>query len=548
MSIERPLRVSLYWGGKIHYEDESIYYLPRTSNRTFSLRHRIGYEELVDRIYQYMGVDRGMFKLNLFLRQPCGRTSYNLSQVLDDETLEIMYDVWNEIVPYIAELYIEKEEIVQNPQVSSIFIPPTTNVGPMMSLIHACNMASTMGRKRQVVYSSSSSEEAEENLDISEEVEETEEVARSLSPAPDSRRLRGRTALQPQIFDSARFSTLQHQKWYEAHANLEFLFEKHVSTEVENAFQISEAFDQLGWAPILRLPVYYYPELVREFYANIINKAKHSGEKVESFVRGTRIVLSRQRLAAILGCRDEGPAVDLKKGFVAPNKRWDPTHAMARFGLQYQPFRSSRKETIVATVFDVRHRLIIYMIAHNVIPKKTGHSEVRKSDIYILDYMFHNRETSYAQISLPNIIISYIRSTVRRRTTSFKLAFPRLFTLVFERMGVNLAGADRQVVRPSTKLSFTLLRNMGIDLAAFIPPLMERRSKARHGGDDVGPSTSTPPPPPPVHHPQPNWRRLFTTLDDIQFQLGRIDARLARIEAHLGIPPPQSGAADENDN
>ncbi|XP_027166325.1 uncharacterized protein LOC113766318 [Coffea eugenioides] len=196
-----------------------------------------------------------------------------------------------------------------------------------------------------------SNEKAEQNLDPSDEGEETEEEARSLSPAPAPRRLRGRTAREPQIFDSAKFSTLQHQEWYKAHANLEFLFEKHVSPEVETAFQISETFDQLGWEPILRLPDYYYLNLVREFYANIINKAKHSGEKVESFVRGTHIVLSRQRLAIFLGCCDEGPAVNLKKGFVAPNKRWDPAHAMARFGLQYQPFRSSRKETIVATVF-----------------------------------------------------------------------------------------------------------------------------------------------------------------------------------------------------
>ena len=68
----------------------------------------------------------------------------------------------------------------------------------------------TIGRKRQVVSSSSSSEEAEENLDISAEDEETEEEARSPSPAPAPRRLQGRTARQPRIFDSVRFSTLQH--------------------------------------------------------------------------------------------------------------------------------------------------------------------------------------------------------------------------------------------------------------------------------------------------------------------------------------------------
>ena len=105
----------------------------------------------------------------------------------------------------------------------------------------------TIARGRQVVYSSLSSEETEE-MENSEEVEETEEEAWSPSPPPAPQRHRGRTArhTEPVIFDSARFFTQQHQEWYKAHANLEFLFEKHVSFEVETVFQISEAFDQLG--------------------------------------------------------------------------------------------------------------------------------------------------------------------------------------------------------------------------------------------------------------------------------------------------------------
>lgn len=85
-----------------------------------------------------MWVDKGMSKLNLSFRQPCGRTSYNVSVVMDDETLDIMYNLWNEIVLYIAELYIEKEKIVQIPKLNSVFIELTGNVGPMMSLVHAC--------------------------------------------------------------------------------------------------------------------------------------------------------------------------------------------------------------------------------------------------------------------------------------------------------------------------------------------------------------------------------------------------------------------------
>ena len=62
----------------------------------------------------------------------------NVSAMVDDETLDIMCDLWNEIDPYIVELDIENEEIVQIPRVSIILIPPTRNVGLMMSLILAC--------------------------------------------------------------------------------------------------------------------------------------------------------------------------------------------------------------------------------------------------------------------------------------------------------------------------------------------------------------------------------------------------------------------------
>ena len=49
-------------------------------------------------------------------------------------------------------------------------------------------------------------------------------------------------------------------------------------------YHIMEAFDLLGWAPILSLPQHIYPDLIRKFYANIINKKGHSGEEIRFFV------------------------------------------------------------------------------------------------------------------------------------------------------------------------------------------------------------------------------------------------------------------------
>ena len=114
----------------------------------------------------------------------------------------------------------------------------------------------------------------------------------------------------------------------------------------------------------------------------------NGGVHLDAQRRGIRIYLTRDLIARILGYNNIGPIVDLKKGLVAPNKRWDPSHTLSQFDLEYQPFYSSRKETMIVSVFDTCYHLIIYMMAHNVIPKKSGHREVRKSDIYFWTICF----------------------------------------------------------------------------------------------------------------------------------------------------------------
>ena len=57
---------------------------------------------------------------------------------------------------------------------------------------------------------------------------------------------------------------------------------KHVSSKIQMVYHISEVFTQFGWAPILILPTHYYPDLVHEFYASIVNKASNSGKLVNS--------------------------------------------------------------------------------------------------------------------------------------------------------------------------------------------------------------------------------------------------------------------------
>ncbi|KAI5676930.1 hypothetical protein M9H77_07880 [Catharanthus roseus] len=53
----------------------------------------------------------------------------------------------------------------------------------------------------------------------------------------------------------------------------------------------------------------YYPDLVREFYANMVHKMDKDLPTIISIVKGVRIILNRERLASILGIRDQGNIV-----------------------------------------------------------------------------------------------------------------------------------------------------------------------------------------------------------------------------------------------
>lgn len=70
---------------------------------------------------------------------------------------------------------------------------------------------------------------------------------------------------------------------------------------MDKHFHITETFARLGWGPILYLPCYFYPHLIREFYANIKDKDKHSSSVLVTIVRGRKIRLTRRGLAEILG-------------------------------------------------------------------------------------------------------------------------------------------------------------------------------------------------------------------------------------------------------
>ena len=54
---------------------------------------------------------------------------------------------------------------------------------------------------------------------------------------------------------------------------------------------MKSVFAKRNWEGLLELKGKYYPELVKEFYANVENKEKPKPTEIVSCVRGTKVVI-----------------------------------------------------------------------------------------------------------------------------------------------------------------------------------------------------------------------------------------------------------------
>ncbi|KAI5663961.1 hypothetical protein M9H77_23284 [Catharanthus roseus] len=95
----------------------------------------------------------------------------------------------------------------------------------------------------------------------------------------------------------------------------------------------------LGWVPILCICGDYYPDLVREFYANMAPKMDKDLQTIISTIKRTRIVLTREYLAAILEIREEGKTVtvDSNKKTIDEDPTWSFNAICSRFGIWQHP-------------------------------------------------------------------------------------------------------------------------------------------------------------------------------------------------------------------
>ena len=106
----------------------------------------------------------------------------------------------------------------------------------------------------------------------------------------------GKSSQPPPPFDNSQVLNVENEKWYLDRIGNTILVEIDMDAAFDNEYHFHDLFTKFGWGRMLDFPIYYYPSLVHQFYANIEHKNRFSSVIVDSFVKGKRITLIRQFL------------------------------------------------------------------------------------------------------------------------------------------------------------------------------------------------------------------------------------------------------------
>ncbi|KAL6588261.1 hypothetical protein OROMI_001239 [Orobanche minor] len=278
--------------------------------------------------------------------------------------------------------------------------------------------------------------------------------------------------------DPTRFTTAENEEWHLLRTNAKLLVEKDIAPEIEDKFHLLSFFRVLRWENSFALPPYYCEELVREFYANVETQMR-SISVIWSVVRGTRISITSEDINKALDVSNEGLSVQYKKSFNPPEgANWKVMESTDRSEVTYTPYRQTNTMILVTSSFKEVQRLILYLLGTNILPRASGKNEVRTSDLYFLDKMVHGLD-GITGINYGSVIHNDMQDFLQNKSPKHAIPYPRLISLVIERLGIDTYTTTRTPIQKSDILRQATCGKMGIDLD---PPARSSPAHGNHTG------------------------------------------------------------------
>ncbi|OMO94914.1 hypothetical protein CCACVL1_05702 [Corchorus capsularis] len=181
------------------------------------------------------------------------------------------------------------------------------------------------------------------------------------------------------------------REWYGTRYNNSFIIEKVLPTNVDQELGVSQLFVNRGWES-LQVDGYYYPNLVKQFYANMDKDRDGHEYIINTMVKGKYIVVDEEFLCQLFGLNNDGSmfyftCTDGEQN-TATEGTWKRDDALQIFDIPLGMDNQGNREVKVKYM-EPRDRLVCYLLHHNVIPRSSNKHKLRIEEFYVVDKLCH---------------------------------------------------------------------------------------------------------------------------------------------------------------
>jgi len=171
--------------------------------------------------------------------------------------------------------------------------------------------------------------------------------------------------------------------WYNNRYNNQMLVEKLVDPQLNDELEISQRFQALGWSSVLHIKGNYYPDMVKVFYANMPKVKPFADFTIHSAVQGRAVSISEEDINTFLQLHPRGYRLNLDQGITISDVTWTRETVVDNFDIP-TACDSRGFPVIKVKYMDIKARMLIYMIQHNVIPRASSINTARIADLILL--------------------------------------------------------------------------------------------------------------------------------------------------------------------
>jgi len=176
--------------------------------------------------------------------------------------------------------------------------------------------------------------------------------------------------------------------WYHDHYDNAMVIEKLIDEEIDDELVLSDEFDNIRWGGLVQLHGYYYPNLVKQFYANMPKQLPASDLTINTWVKGQRITLVATDFHHLLNFEPKQLHANYHPSHIMSSDSWTRYEALGWFDVPLVSTPQGFLE-IKEKYMEVRDRMFVYLIHHNVLPRRISLHTANLFDLYVADKLSH---------------------------------------------------------------------------------------------------------------------------------------------------------------